>query len=342
MKILFLENKKIFEKWSSKTYEYKYNKLCESDKYDVIDIDDDISKVNVSKYKWIIFGWHGIPLNKFYNEPKHIYYKKYIENLETYEEIEEKIKPLMKIKRKAIIVQDMHSCDYKNGLDNFCKYITDNKIHYIITPYLDTEQIKYIKSNCSKVFICHMPHHIDETKFKDWNLKKDFDILLFGNDHKAFYPFRHRVINLLLKNKDNIKIKHIPKPRNYFRYNPNISDAALSKFMNRSWMTLCTPSKYNFLLGKYFESCMSKSAIIGNMATDGTDVWNDNYIQIDNDMSDDEILEIISEALDDKEYLKSIQNNMLEKMEDYYLSKYADKMYDELLKTRALSKRRRK
>ena len=109
MTILFLENRKIFSKWSSKTYEYKYNKICDDKRFKVIDIDDNLEDLELDNYNNIIFGWHGIPINKYYNRSKHIYYKKHIHNLETVKQIEKKIKTLLTIKNKSLIVQDMHT-----------------------------------------------------------------------------------------------------------------------------------------------------------------------------------------------------------------------------------------
>ena len=78
MVILFLENNKIFAKWASKTYEYKYDKICNDKRFKVIDIDDNLDDLNINNYNTIIFGWHGIPINKYYNDGPHEYYKKHI------------------------------------------------------------------------------------------------------------------------------------------------------------------------------------------------------------------------------------------------------------------------
>ena len=149
MTILFIENKKIFTKWASKTYEYKYNSLVHSDLFTVIDMDDDLENINPNEYSWIIFGWHGIHINKFYNPPKHNFYKKKIPNLETADIIKQKIKQLHNHPNKAIVVQDMHSQDYYGGLDNFCIYINEHNIKKIITPYLNIEHVEFIKRKCN-------------------------------------------------------------------------------------------------------------------------------------------------------------------------------------------------
>lgn len=325
--ILYIENRKIFQNWSSKTYEHKYNKILENNNFKVLDIgDNSINTININDHTHAIFGWHGISINKYYNETKHIYYKKYVESLETSDEVNLKIDKLLKIQHKAVIVQDMHGGDYYGGLNNFCKYMKNNNFEYIITPYLKTSQIDYIRDNCSFLKIFHLPHFIDETIFKNWNCCNKYDILLFGNDDVKYYPFRHRVINLILKHKDKLRVGHIPRHRNYFKHNKKISNDNLSKNINKSHLTLCTGSKYDFLLGKYFETSMSGGVVVGNMPEDGKSIWNDNYIQINDQMTDDDILQTILISIRDPNRLNDIKNNMLSQMESYHLSKYADKL----------------
>lgn len=328
MTILFLENRKIFSKWSSKTYEYKYNKICDDKRFKVIDIDDNLEDLELDNYNNIIFGWHGIPINKYYNRSKHIYYKKHIHNLETVKQIEKKIKTLLTIKNKSLIVQDMHTHDYYGGLESLSKYLNKYNFNKLITPYNNTKQIQFIREKCPNIHIIWIPHYIDETIFTDRNNKKQFDILLFGNNNKTHYPFRFRVIELLLNNKDIFNIYHIPRIKNYFKFNKNISNENLSNIINKCWMTLCTSSKYDFLLGKYFETSMSGSVIFGNMATDGNDIWDDGYIHIDDGMTDHQIIKTIQYNLVNKERLTITKNKMLHKMKQFHLSNYTTTLYN--------------
>ena len=78
--------------------------------------------------------------------------------------------------------------------------------------------------------------------------------------------------------------------RNYFRFNEKISNKKLSEEINKSWLTICTSSKYNLLLGKYFETSMSNSTVCGNMPEDGKNICRDNYIELNPEMSDEEII----------------------------------------------------
>ena len=171
-----------------------------------------------------------------------------------------------------------------------------------------------------------MPHHIDANYFKDWKREKKNDIFLFGTI-STFYPFRLRLKNLLEKNKDKYKILFWEKFRNYFKFEKNKSNSALSKAMNSSWLTICTRGKYNMMFGKYFESSMSKSVVCGNMSEDGKSIWEDNYVNLDYDMTDEEILKEIDKALQYKSILIKKANKMYEKMKEYHLPRFSNKLY---------------
>lgn len=328
-KIYFLENHKIFKNWFSKTYEFKYDTLKQSDKFIILDIDDtNLNDTVINNNDIIIFGWHGISINKYY-DLKYEFYKRRIKNLETSEIIDSKIKTLLQSKNKYLLVQDLHNDDYTNGLDGLINYLNMHNFKGIITPYLKTQNIDYIKQHIkvNNFKYIHMPHHIDSEKFKDYNLEKKYDILIFGNDHAKYYPFRNRLIELLSKG-NNLKLRIIPKHKNYFKYDGLISNENLSIMINESWLTLCTSSKYDYLLGKYFETSMSNSVVLGNMPKDGVKIWKDNFVKLSPNMTDEEIMTTIYKSLENKDKLKQYSQNMKVIMSIYDLNKFANKLYD--------------
>ena len=98
--------------------------------------------------------------------------------------------------------------------------------------------------------------------------------------------------------------------------------------MNQSWLTLCTSSNLDYLLGKYFESSFSCSVVCGNMATDGVCIWENDYVYLDQSMDDDLILKIILKALQDKENLKNIACRMQVKMNNHFkLEQFTTHLY---------------
>ena len=324
-KILYIENFKIFKDWASKTDEYKFNEIKNNPLYEYLDIDDiDDKIIDQSKYLCVIFGWNVTPISKFYTL-KFTYYSKYIKNLDYKEVIEKKIKQFLQWDKKYLVIQDLFDYDYEGGLPNLCKYLTKYNFNGLITPYHKTETLDYVLSKI-KIKIIHMHHHIDDKYFKKYNLKKKYDIFVFGtiNTH---YPFRQKLNNILKKNKDKFNILFWSKFRNYFRFESNKSNNQLSKAMNQSWLTICTSGKFNMLFGKYFEASMSNSTICGNMPIDGKNIWNDNYINLDYSMSEDEIINVLENALKYKSSLLKKSNIMYSKMNEFHLNKFSQKLY---------------
>ena len=59
----------------------------------------------------------------------------------------------------------------------------------------------------------------------------------------------------------------------------------------------------NVAFAKYFEISASYSAILGNIPTDYEDLFKHNIVEVTEWMTDEEILNIIDKALEDKEKL---------------------------------------
>ena len=325
-KILFIDNTKIFEQWASKTYEYKINKIKEDDRFDYLDIEDIPKTPDISMYETVIFGWNATYISKYYTTMRDFYLKK-IPTLETKIRVRTRLKKFFEIKNTYLIVQDFNcSHDYDNSLQGLVLYLKQHNITGIITPYLHTKGTNYIKKHVPELKIIHIPHHIDDLYFKNWEQEKKYDIFIFGNTNKTIYPFRYRLDNLLKKNTDKFNLVHWDGFRNYFKFNKNKSNDNLSKIINQSWLTVCTPSKFNLLLGKYFETSMSSSVICGNMATDGFKIWDNNYIELLPEMSDDEIIDKLLHALNNKEKLEKISENMNNKIKRFSLNNFTNEL----------------
>lgn len=326
--VLLIDNFKIFESWASKTYQYKIDKLKEDSRFKVIDIDE-IQDINIDDYKTLIFGWNLCMYSKYYTLKQKFYSKK-IKDLETFSDIMIKTKNILQHKRKYLIIQDfINPDDYQKGLSSLVLYLKKYKFKGIITPYLNTPASLPIKEELPNLEIIHAPHHIDETKFKNWELEKEFDIFIFGNCRGNRYPFRNRILKILesLKEKYKICFWNDLMSRNYFKFNKKISNENLSKQINKSWLTVCTRSYADALLGKYMETSMSSSCVLGNMATDGLKIWKDNYVKLEDDMSDEKIVSIIESALENKDVLDNKIKIMEKKMKQFYLSNFPDRIY---------------
>jgi hypothetical protein len=186
----------------------------------------------------------------------------------------------------------------------------------------------------------HMPHtmffnlqypFIDSSKFRDYRMDKVYDITIYGtlsyilpynilpmndldrddlikNFHTIplegveFYPFRKRVSSILLSYTDKYRINYIDNKRGS-SWNCPIKGRELSKALNQSYLCLSTRSRADRCMQKYFEIPASNCCILGNIPTDYDHVFRGNIVEITDEMSDDEILQVIDTALSDKKEL---------------------------------------
>jgi len=335
MKILFIDSEKIFNAWGHTTYDSKINEIKKSEHFKYLDIDELKTMSNydfIHEYKFIIFGWNINYISKYYNKKNRYYKRAYIKDLESREEMEKIMAPLLKHKNKIQLTQDLHNNDYEGGINNFIKYLQKYNFYGIITPFKYAYGLLLIKEKLKNLKYFHMPHYLNENNYKDWNLKKEYDVFLFGNTAKNYYPLRFKLLQILNKLKEENKINFLHwNHTDIWKYNPKICDDNLSKTINSSWLTICTKSdKLNFLVAKYFETSMSGSVICGDMPEDGKEIWENNYIHVDKNMSDEEIENIILNSLLDKEKLNQFSKKSLKLMENNYLRLYADDLYNKI------------
>jgi hypothetical protein len=195
-----------------------------------------------------------------------------------------------------------------HGVTSLCEQLSIANCQYIIS-YSENVELRNILnsySNIKKNVV--IPFHVETKIFKDYKMPKIYDVLLIGSTIKKSYNFRNRLY-YLLKNNKKIRVKII---RN-IEYN-----SSLSKIINSSWLTIATYSNFHYLVRKYFEISASKSVILGNMTRMGKEIWKDNYIHIDREMSNTQIINTIKTALQNKKKLKEISNTMYSIMHTEY------------------------
>jgi uncharacterized membrane-anchored protein len=67
---------------------------------------------------------------------------------------------------------------------------------------------------------------------------------------------------------------------------------------------------------KYIEIAASKSVILGNIPSDYEDLLKGNIVEINENMSEEEIITIIDNALSDKDKLNEMSNNLYKKIHE--------------------------
>jgi hypothetical protein len=184
--------------------------------------------------------------------------------------------------------------------------------------------------------------YVNTDIYKDYGYPKIYDILLYGtrnfkydykneeiisiqqwiskyeninniiiDDKINFYPLRNKLENILKNNLHKYKIKILDDST---IYNAKIANENLSKLINQSYLTVACSSIADVLLHKHLEISASKSVILGNYPSDYKDLFDGNIVEVNEFMSDDEILSIIDNALINKDKLEEMADRIYDKV----------------------------
>jgi hypothetical protein len=258
---------------------------------------------------------------------------------------------------------------YISSITSKCEYINKSnglifwyKNDLIINSYKRFFPNKYIKNIDSRYF--------NPDIFKNYNLQKKYDIFLYGtrnflykykdedldtiqnyiknyeeynniiinnNDKINFYPLRSKIENILLKNSYKYNLKIIEERT----CDGNIcANEELSKLINQSYLTIACSSIADVLLHKHLEISASKSVILGNYPSDYKDLFQGNIIEVNEFMSDEEILNIIDNALSNKDKLLEMSDRLYNKVHEehnlYKAEESFNKIIEDIIKTHYL------
>lgn len=219
-------------------------------------------------------------------------------------------KLILSFNKKLILFEDIHYYTYKNYSNLFLD-LKHYKIKYGVSMY-NCEEWNYIKQNYNwnKTFILN--HHYDSDTFYNMNLKKNIDILFYG-DINSHYPLRQKIFKILKRMK-KFNIKIIPRPPYFTKNIDSVIEhrKELSKLINKSHICIATCSKYNYFVCKYLEIVASNSIFAGNIESIGKKFFKNNFVKLSLNMNDNEIEQTIVNALKNKQCLKKMNENVYE------------------------------
>jgi len=140
----------------------------------------------------------------------------------------------------------------------------------------------------------NIPHCVDTTIFKNYNEKKEYDLLLVGNTLKKVYPFRHRlknIINTSLKHTYKCKILEHPgyRPRGKFDTRKHRVLEEFSREINKAKITLTCSSLYKYALTKYMEIPLSNSLIAADTPNERKSFFKSYVLELNPNSSDQSI-----------------------------------------------------
>jgi hypothetical protein len=222
---------------------------------------------------------------------------------------------------RCLMVEDLHEGTYAGGLDRLCRHI-EGHYDYLISTY-DCPALESVRALCPHlkgVFI--LPHHIDTSVYRDYGLPESWDVLLYGNVDRVWYPFRRRLFGLVPRGIPRTKI--VPHPT-YQLHDRRRCGVALARLLNRSRLAIATPSSFDYLVAKYFEISGCRCVVAGQMASQGEALWGDRYVRLDPSMSDGEILDRLRRALDRPDALAAMADAMYREVQNRFgLGRYVD------------------
>jgi len=213
---------------------------------------------------------------------------------------------------KILQIDDMHSWTFDYAvLKEWCNQV---KIGYIMCRYVLNDEFERLSKYMFPLKCIETPWFITEVQYdysnnvllNDFTGSKEYDILFYGVHFGTTYPLRSKLFNLLRDNKElneRFKIKIID---NTDSTTSRIPLKEISELINKSWITVATPSKFNYMVRKYIEIPASNSVLMGSIPKQAQKLYSDNYIKITYGMTDDEIIKKISTSLENKQKLTEI------------------------------------
>ena len=249
---------------------------------------------------------------------------------------------VFKLNKKIFVFLD--DSYYITSITGNCPFI--NQCNGLLFWYNNTEIINsYLEKFPNKIVKNFNSRFINTEIYKDYKLEKKYDILIYGTrnffyNYKQeelipiqkyyiknniieekinFYPLRNKLENLLNLNKNKYNIISINEA---CCYDAIISNEELSKLINQSYLTVSCSSIADVLFHKHLEITASKSVILGQTPSDYKNLFEGNIIEVNEFMTDEEILNIIDSALNDKEKLVTMSNILYEKVQnEHHLNK---------------------
>jgi hypothetical protein len=149
----------------------------------------------------------------------------------------------------------------------------------------------------------HLPHHIPSEIFKDYELPKQFDVMLAGVISSKVYPFRERMKKLLEQNHwDSAAIREHP---GYRVMNPEQQLIQYAKDLSKARIVITCSSIYKYALAKFPEIMACRSLVASDIPDERHDWFRRNIIEIHNGMSNSQIIDAINYWLERPEEMQA-------------------------------------
>jgi hypothetical protein len=202
--------------------------------------------------------------------------------------------------KKAVFIEDCHP---KKDIKKFEKIKFDKIFFNYREAMEDYKNITYSE-------LIWMPHFIHTSKsYKKLKRKnKIYDVFMFGCTIPELYPFRHRLKNICRKLAQEKKIEYVEWGHpGYKSHHTHKTGLNLTNMLNKSWLTVIGDAvrlNKNYVVKKYFECLAAGSGPISKPFDELIEVIGNDFVSLDENMSDEKIEEIILNALKNKKALE--------------------------------------
>ena len=176
----------------------------------------------------------------------------------------------------------------------------------------------------------YIPHSAEKSIFKEYSeIKKDWDVLLVGalgytSKVGQHYPIRDRMASILHKFPKKYKVNRYNRPpgrsTNAYENGPAIEFA---KVINSTKICITDSGAPKSRFGKYVEIPMCGTVIAGDIPNDDKNSFKKFVIEIDNSMTDDEIISKIVLFLENPKMLEEARSEGLSWSKEYTQEMYA-------------------
>ena len=233
---------------------------------------------------------------------------------------------------KAIRYNEMWDIDWT------IKEIRESGSELVVCHHLNDCEY-YKKMNIPNVKFVYVGHCAEKTIFKKHNTLQKFsftnenkyDILFSGACNDLHYPLRSRFHKLSKQLSKKYRCKLHTHPG--YKLNDAYTDKYLIKYaeeINNARIVLACVSKWGYRLGKYIEIPMCGSAAIcGDIPYDKADDYS-YVIYVNNNMSDQEIIDKISYYLDNEDKRLEKVAKGIEFASNYTQQHYAERLLKEI------------
>ena len=209
-----------------------------------------------------------------------------------------------------MMYEDQHGTHNRSQLELAIKHKWNVLTKYQLKPF--NNDINHQVNNA-----IWLPHSVNTSIFKDYGLRKDYDLLQTGAIFKT-YELRNYVRDYFIENPYK-RYRYIPRPGELDKTKWPVG-ADYAKEINKSWLSLCCGAKVNYPVIKFFEIPACRSILYTEYFNELGDlgfVENETFIQVDRNNITEQIKDIIYNS----DYVDRILSNGIELIQQKHTTK---------------------